>query len=40
VHLLGRPHEPLPVSEAVELGFSPCGLCEPDSVLLEDARRV
>jgi hypothetical protein len=40
VHLLGRPHEPLPVSEAVELGFSPCSLCEPDSVLLEDARRV
>jgi hypothetical protein len=40
VHLLGRPHEPLPVSEAVELGFSPCGLCEPDSALLADARRV
>jgi hypothetical protein len=40
VHLLGRPHEPLPVNEAVELGFSPCGLCEPDSTLLADARRV
>lgn len=40
VHLLGRPYEPLPVSEAVELGFSPCGLCEPDSALLADARRV
>jgi len=40
VHLLGRPHEPLPVNEAVELGFSPCGLCEPDSALLADARRV
>jgi hypothetical protein len=40
VHLLGRPQEPLPVSEAVELGFSPCGLCEPDSALLADARRV
>jgi hypothetical protein len=40
VHLLGRPFEPLPVSEAVELGFSPCGLCEPDSSLLADARRV
>jgi len=40
VHLLGRPFEPLPVSEAVELGFSPCGLCEPDSALLADARRV
>jgi hypothetical protein len=40
VHLLGRPFEPLPVSEAVDLGFSPCGLCEPDSALLADARRV
>jgi hypothetical protein len=40
VHLLGRPFEPLPVGEAVELGFSPCGLCEPDSALLADARRV
>lgn len=40
VHLLGRPFEPLAVSEAVELGFSPCGLCEPDSALLADARRV
>ena len=40
VHLLGRQHEPLPVSEAVELGFTPCGLCEPDSALLAEARRV
>jgi hypothetical protein len=40
VHLLGRPHEPLPVNEAVELGFSPCAQCEPDSALLADARRV
>jgi hypothetical protein len=40
VHLLGRPFEPLAVSEAVELGFSPCGLCEPDSSLLAEARRV
>jgi hypothetical protein len=40
VHLLGRSSEPLPVSEAVELGFTPCGLCEPDSALLADARRV
>jgi hypothetical protein len=39
VHLLGREHESLPVSEAVELGFSPCGLCEPDSTLLARARR-
>ena len=40
VHLLGREGEPLPVGEAVELGFTPCGLCEPDSALLADARRV
>lgn len=40
VHLLGREHEPLPVNEAIELGFSPCSLCEPDSALLADARRV
>lgn len=40
VHLLGRESEPLPVGEAVELGFTPCSLCEPDSALLADARRV
>jgi hypothetical protein len=40
VHLLGRESEALPVSEAVELGFTPCSLCEPDSALLADARRV
>lgn len=40
VHLLGRDSEPLPVSEAIELGFTPCSLCEPDSALLADARRV
>jgi hypothetical protein len=40
VHLLGRDNEPLPVSEAVELGFTPCSLCEPDSALLARARRV
>lgn len=40
VHLLGRENEPLPVGEAIELGFSPCSLCEPDSALLADARRV
>jgi hypothetical protein len=39
VHLLGREHESLPVSEAVELGFTPCGLCEPDSTLLARVRR-
>lgn len=40
VHLLGREHEPIPVAEAIELGFTPCSLCEPDSALLADARRV
>jgi hypothetical protein len=40
VHLLSRETEPIPVGEAVELGFTPCGLCEPDSALLADARRV
>ena len=33
-HLLDRDSEPLAVSEAVELGFSPCGWCQPDTVLL------
>ena len=28
-HLIGRLTEPIPVNEAVELGFSPCGLCRP-----------
>jgi len=37
-HLHGREAEPLPVNEAVELGFSPCGRCEPDSALVTDAR--
>ena len=40
VHLLGRESEPLPVGEAIDLGFTPCSLCEPDSALLADARRV
>ncbi|HEY2671158.1 MAG TPA: hypothetical protein VGJ07_12400 [Rugosimonospora sp.] len=40
VHLLGRENEPLPVSEAVELGFTPCGLCEPDAAMLAEARRA
>jgi hypothetical protein len=33
-HLTGRDHEPLAVSEALELGFTPCGMCEPVSRLL------
>ncbi len=40
VHLLGRESEGLPVGEAIELGFTPCSLCEPDSALLAEARRV
>ncbi|MFS8478692.1 MAG: hypothetical protein FWJ93_06970 [Micromonosporaceae bacterium] len=35
-HLRGRPSEPLPVSEAVELGFTPCGRCKPNDALLAD----
>lgn len=38
-HLHGRESEPLPVSEAIELGFTPCARCEPDTALLADARR-
>ncbi|MBY8872763.1 hypothetical protein K7640_13055 [Micromonospora sp. PLK6-60] len=37
-HLLGRDDEALPVAEAVELGFTPCGRCTPDTVLLTGAR--
>lgn len=28
-HLIGRDHEPLDLNEAIELGFSPCGECDP-----------
>ncbi|GAB1646028.1 hypothetical protein [Krasilnikovia sp. MM14-A1259] len=38
-HLVGRLTEPLPVSEAVELGFTPCGLCRPVDRLLAAAAR-
>jgi clumping factor A len=39
-HLVGRLTEPLAVSEAVELGFSPCGLCRPiDRLVAAAARR-
>lgn len=34
VHLLGRESEPLPIGEAVELGFTPCSVCEPNDVVL------
>lgn len=39
-HLFGRETEPLPVGEAVELGFTPCSLCEPDSALLAEAQQI
>lgn len=39
-YLSGRATEPLPVSEAVELGFTPCAACEPAAALLADPRRV
>ena len=39
-HLAGRLTEPIPVDEAVELGFSPCGLCRPvDRLVAAAARR-
>jgi hypothetical protein len=39
-HLVGRLTEALPVSEAVELGFSPCGLCRPvDRLVAQAAHR-
>jgi hypothetical protein len=38
-HLVGRLTEPLAVSEAVELGFSPCGLCRPIDRLVAAAAR-
>ncbi|GIJ21414.1 hypothetical protein [Micromonospora lutea] len=38
-HLVGREHEPLPVAEAVELGFTPCAHCTPDTVLLSESER-
>jgi len=40
VHLMGRDSEPLPIGEAIELGFTPCALCEPDSKLLAEASQV
>lgn len=33
-HLSGRQFEQLPVAEALELGFTPCAMCEPVSRLL------
>jgi len=34
LHLLGLESQRLPVLEAVELGFSPCALCTPATLLL------
>ena len=33
-----RETETLPVRQAIELGFTPCGRCEPDSALIAGAR--
>jgi clumping factor A len=39
-HLIGKRTEPLPANEAVELGFSPCGLCRPvDRLVARAAHR-
>ncbi|MGV9807279.1 hypothetical protein [Micromonospora chersina] len=37
-HLVGRLDEPLPVAEAVGLGFTPCAGCAPATTLLAEAR--
>ena len=34
LHLLGRTAHRLPVMDVVELGFTPCGECEPATALL------
>jgi hypothetical protein len=34
--LVGREPEPMPVSEAIEFGFTACGLCRPATALLPD----
>jgi hypothetical protein len=36
--LRSRETEALPVRQALELGFTPCGRCEPDSALIAGAR--
>jgi hypothetical protein len=36
--LRSRETETLPVRQALELGFTPCGRCEPDSALIAGAR--
>lgn len=39
-HLQGRQAIPLPVNEAREDGFTPCGLCRPDATLAGRARQL
>ncbi|MEU9508160.1 hypothetical protein AB0D32_18005 [Micromonospora sp. NPDC048170] len=39
-HLTLREHEPLPVAEAVDLGFTPCARCAPVTALLADVGRA
>ncbi|WP_433529165.1 hypothetical protein ACQPYA_22985 [Micromonospora sp. CA-263727] len=38
-HLVGREHEPLPVAEAADLGFTPCAHCTPGTILLSESGR-
>lgn len=38
--LHGFEREAMPIAEALELGFTPCGRCEPDSVLLDRSGRI
>ncbi|MGW5050111.1 hypothetical protein [Actinokineospora sp. NPDC004072] len=38
--LVGRPTLGLPVSEARQLGFTPCAVCSPDSVLAAQHRQT
>ncbi|WBB94967.1 hypothetical protein O7543_01190 [Solwaraspora sp. WMMA2080] len=40
LYLVARDGEPLPVREALELGFTPCGLCQPNRTLLAESGRV
>lgn len=39
-HLVGKEAEAVPVNEAVDLGFTPCSRCEPDTTLLARARHA
>jgi hypothetical protein len=39
LHLLGRDTERLPLNEAMQLGFTPCGQCQPARGLLATRQR-